>query len=156
VVERIQSTTARYRVPDATSLSLDASARGGSQHPARPMPVSASISWTPIAGAAASDSDRTTFPIFITQQALAAVHDHCLPTDGSAAFGFLTGDLVQCPKAGTLYIVIDSVIRSRAPVAEGDRRAAVSRGRTLAEDEAGTNSWYRLTRPRAASTPPIP
>ncbi len=101
------------------------------------MPVSASISWTPIAGAAASDSDRTTFPIFITQQALAAVHDHCLPTDGSAAFGFLTGDLVQCPQAGTLYIVIDSVIRSRAPVAEGDRRAAVSRGRTLAEDEAG-------------------
>src|SRR5438093_8769375 len=40
-----------------------------------------------ITGAAASDRDGATFPIFITQQALAAVHDHCMPADRGAAFG---------------------------------------------------------------------
>ena len=143
----MQSTTARNRVPDATSVSLDASARGGSRHPARPMPVSSSISWTPIASAAASDTYGATFPIFITQQAVAAVLDHRSSTDGSTSLGFLTGDIVQCPKAGTPYIVIDSVIPSPTPVAEGDRGAALLRGRMLAGDEARKTGrvllgWY--------------
>jgi len=111
------------------------------------MPVSSSISWTPIASAAASDTYGATFPIFITQQAVAAVLGHRSSTDERPSFGFLTGDIVQCPKAGTPYIVIDSVIPSPTPVAEGDRGAALLLGRMLAEDEARKTGrvllgWY--------------
>jgi len=111
------------------------------------MPVSSSIPWTPIASAPASDTYGATFPVFITQQAVAAVLDDRSSTHGSASFGFLTGDILQCPKAGTPYIVIDSVIPSPTPVTEGDREAALLRGRMLAEDEARKTGrvllgWY--------------
>jgi len=41
------------------------------------MPIAASILWKPIDGPADEDAE---LPIFITQRALAAVHDHCATT----------------------------------------------------------------------------
>ncbi len=97
--------------------------------------MACAISWTPVAGPAMSVRDAPAFPIFITQQALAAAGDHCSPSPGRA-FGFLTGDLVEGPRTGTPHIVITSTIRSPWPIEDGDPKAAVLRGLAVAEEQA--------------------
>src|SRR2546425_9427443 len=67
----VQGRVVRFRVPGGAER-----ADAGSDE--RPMPIAASILWKPIEGAAGQDAGL--FPVFITQRALAAVHDHCAAT----------------------------------------------------------------------------
>src|SRR2546426_564392 len=67
----VQGRVVRFRVPGGAEP-----AEAGSDE--RPMPIAASILWKPIEGAA--EQDAGLFPVFITQRALAAVHDHCAAT----------------------------------------------------------------------------
>jgi len=76
---------ARFRIPGGAEPAL---ADGGRQpddpgYDVRPMPIAASILWKPID--APPEQDAGLIPVFITQRALAAVHDHC-------ASGFSRGD----------------------------------------------------------------
>src|SRR3989449_4768374 len=86
----VQGRVVRFRVPGGAEP-----AEAGSDE--RPMPIAASILWKPIEGAAGQDAGL--FPVFITQRALAAVHDHCAATP-AACFGLLIGDVVDSPETG--------------------------------------------------------
>src|SRR2546426_5857300 len=106
----VQGRVARFRVPGgaepAPAAEEPRAADAGSDD--RPMPLAASILWKPIDGAA--EQDAGLLPIFITQRALAAVHDHCGATRG-ACFGLLIGDVVNSPETGAPYVVVESTMR---------------------------------------------
>src|SRR5438046_1572111 len=115
----VQGRVVRFRVPGGAEP-----AEAGSDE--RPMPIAASILWKPIEGAA--EQDAGLFPVFITQRALAAVHDHCAATT-AACFGLLIGDVVDSPETGASHVVVESAIRLPAgPVARPPSRSRGLRG----------------------------
>ena len=86
----VQGRVARFRIPGGAEPAL---ADGGRQpddpgYDVRPMPIAASILWKPID--APPEQDAGLIPVFITQRALAAVHDHCAATR-ETCFGLLAG-----------------------------------------------------------------
>src|SRR6267142_6240814 len=105
----MQGRVARFRVPagvEPAEARADPQPDGAGSD--RPMPIAASILWKPIDGAAEQDDGLP--PIFITQRALAALHDHCAATR-AACFGLLIGDVVNSPETGAPYVVVESTIR---------------------------------------------
>ncbi len=110
----------------------------------RPMPVGAAILWTPVGLASATPA----YPIFITQQALDAVHAQLavLP-DGASSLGFLVGGIYQTPDTRSPYIVVESTIHLPWSIGGDHLAAALRQGRTIAQEEArrtGTQllGWY--------------
>jgi hypothetical protein len=77
----------------------------------RPLPVAASIHWTPAHATAAAHADGAALPIFITQGALAAVHDHVAAGAGAASLGLLLGSLCATPDTRRRFLLIESSIR---------------------------------------------
>src|SRR6266446_10295846 len=141
----VQGRVARFRVPGGAEL-VEA---GADPQPAeagyddRPMPVAASILWKPIDGPADQDAE---LPIFITQRALAAVHDHCATTR-ETCFGLLTGNLFCSPDTSAPYVVVESTIRLPGGVGE-DAKAALMQGWVVAQDVVHRTGdqlvgWYR-------------
>src|SRR5947207_13972017 len=92
----VQGRVVRARVPGGAEP-----AEAGSDE--RRMPIAASILWKPIEGA--DEQDAGLVPVFITQRALAAVHDHCAATT-AACFGLLIGDVVDSPETGASHVVV--------------------------------------------------
>jgi hypothetical protein len=108
------------------------------------MPIAASILWKPIDGAAEQDAGLP--PIFITQRALAAVHDHCAATP-ETCFGLLTGNWFRSPETGTPYVVVESTIRLPGGTGD-DAKAALMQGWVVAQDVVHRTGdqlvgWYR-------------
>jgi len=141
----VQGRVARFRVPGGAEL-VEA---GADPQPAeagyddRPMPIAASILWKPIDGSADQDAE---LPIFITQRALAAVHDHCATTR-ETCFGLLTGNLFRSPDTSAPYVVVESTIRLPGGVGE-DAKAALMQGWVVAQDVVHRTGdqlvgWYR-------------
>ena len=141
----VQGRVARFRVPGGAEL-VEA---GADPQPAeagyddRPMPVAASILWKPIDGPADQDAE---LPIFITQRALAAVHDHCATTR-ETCFGLLTGNLFCSPDTSAPYVVVESTIRLPGGVGE-DAKAALMQGWVVAQHVVHRTGdqlvgWYR-------------
>src|SRR5256886_12226099 len=97
----VQGRVGGFRVPGGAEP-----ADAGSDE--RPMPIAASIFWKPIEGAA--EQDAGLFPVFITQRALAAVHDHCAATP-AACFGLLLGHVVASPETWAPHVVVEPTIR---------------------------------------------
>ena len=133
----VQGRVARFRVPGGAEP-----AEAGSDD--RPMPIPASILWKPIDGAA--EQDAALFPVFITQGALAAMHDHCAATP-AACFGLLIGDVVDSPETGTPYVVVESTIRLPGSP-DDDAKTVLVQGWVVAQDVLRKSGdllvgWYR-------------
>jgi hypothetical protein len=146
VKNEVQGRIARFRVPGGA----EPAAAGADPQPDdrgyehRPMPIAASILWKPIEGA--TEQDGGLLPIFITQRALAAVHDHCAATR-ETCFGLLTGNVFRSPDTGAPYVVVESTIR--LPGGIGDNaKAALMQGWVVAQDVVHRTGdqlvgWYR-------------
>src|SRR5258705_6559830 len=127
------SSFARDRVVDAippTGVSFATSAGDPRE---RPMPVGAAILWTRVGLASATPA----YPIFITQQALDAVHAQLavLP-DGASSLGFLVGGIYQTPDTRSPYIVVESTIHLPWSIGGDHLAAALRQGPTLAQEGA--------------------
>jgi len=136
---------ARFRVPGGAE---PAAADGDRQRDAagqddHSMPIAASILWKPIDG---PPEPVGLIPIFITQRALAAVHDHCAATR-ETCFGLLAGKVYRAPDTSPAYVVVESTIR--LPGVIGDNaKAALMQGWIVAQDVVRRTGdqlvgWYR-------------
>jgi len=141
----VQGRVARFRVPGGLARA-EAGADPQPDDPGsdRQMPIAASILWKPIDGAAEQDAGLP--PIFITQRALAAVHDHCAATP-ETCFGLLTGNWFRSPETGTPYVVVESTIRLPGGTGD-DAKAALMQGWVVAQDVVHRTGdqlvgWYR-------------
>ena len=141
----VQGRVARFRVPGgAEPAEADGDRQDGPGSDERPMPIAASILWKPIDGAA--EPDAGLLPIFITQHALAAVHDHCAATH-AACFGLLIGDVVNSPDTGAPYIVVESTIRLPGSP-DDEAKTVLVQGWVVAQDVLRKSGdllvgWYR-------------
>src|SRR5713226_5787476 len=147
VKKEVQGRVARFRIPGGAEPT-----EAGSDE--RPMPIAASILWKPIESAA--ERDAGLFPVFITQHALAAVHDHCAAT-GAACFGLLTGDVVDSPETGAPYVVVESTIRLPGSLGD-DAKTVLVQGWVVAQDVLRKSGdllvgWYRGGGGEAALSP---
>jgi hypothetical protein len=107
------------------------------------MPLAASILWQPIDAAAEQGGFP---PIFVTQRALAAVHDHCTTTR-ETCFGLLTGKLFRGRDPSASYVVVESTIRLPGGTGD-DAKAALLQGWVVAQDVVRRTGgeligWYR-------------
>ncbi len=120
-----------------------------------PIPVARSILWSP-AGAGPKRPGHIPFPIFLSQAALTAIHEHIAapPRPGQGVLGFLLGDLCECPETNLSYLVIDSAVRLNQAI-YGDRtRDVVTRlwdrvQGQLEQHQAHLIGWYH-------THPPLP
>jgi JAB domain-containing protein similar to deubiquitination enzymes len=95
----------------------------GTPHLQQVLPTARAILWRPVpAGAARGPAGS--YPIFIEQKAIAALHDHAGAAKGQALLGFLVGDLYVCPTTKIRYAVIDSTIRLNQAI-YGDKTLVV-------------------------------
>lgn len=119
----------------------------------QPIPVARSILWSP-AGEGPKRPGHVPFPIFLSQAALTAVHEHLAapPRPGQGVLGFLLGDLCECPDTNLSYLVIDSAVRLNQAI-YGDRtRDVVTRlwdrlEAQLEEQHAHLIGWYHTHAP---------
>jgi hypothetical protein len=119
----------------------------------QPIPVGRSILWSP-ASAGANRPDDLPFPIFFSQAALTAIHEHIETPHrpGQGILGFLLGDLCECPDTNVSYLVIDLALRLNQPI-YGDRtRDVVTRlwdpiQGQLEEQRAHLLGWYHTHPP---------
>jgi hypothetical protein len=140
----VQSKVTRFRAPPPGGTP-NPPALGKRDEPGqgdRPMPIAASIFWTPVDRVGQPPPD---VPIFMSQQALSALHDHSRATP-AACFGLLGGALSRSPD-GAPYLVVESVIRLPAEPGQ-DAKAALPQGWVVALDllrRSGTQlvGWYR-------------
>ena len=155
VKNRVQGRVTRFRVPGgAAPAEADAHRQADPVYDDRSMPIAASILWKPIDGAAEADAGLP--PIFITQRALAAVHDHCAATR-AACFGLLIGDVVNSPETGAPYVVVESTIRLPGSPDE-DAKTVLVQGWVVAQDVLRKSGhllvgWYRGGGGEAALSP---
>lgn len=139
-----QSRVTRFRAPGGAPDAGDLEDSDEPGYRDRPMPLAASILWTPLDGAG---QGPPTIPIFITQRALAALHDH--GTMGrETRFGLLAGDLFRTPDSGAPYLVVESTIRLPGETGGGAKDALLE-GWVVAQDllrKTGDQlvGWYRV------------
>lgn len=108
------------------------------------MPLASSILWVPTGRAT---HGKPPFSIFITRQALVAVHEHLVDPAGETRCGFLTGGLSYCPESEQPYVFIDSAIWLPGPSVGDDAKRLIARGWSLANEELRTTrrhlvGWY--------------
>src|SRR5712692_4751553 len=119
----------------------------------QPIPVGRSILWSPANGGAKRPGDIP-FPIFLSQAALTAIHEHIATPHrpGQGILGFLLGDLCECTDTNVSYLVIDLALRLNQPL-YGDRtRDVVTRlwdpiQGQLDEQRAHLLGWYHTHPP---------
>ena len=104
--------------------------------------------WKPIDGAAEQDAGLP--PIFITQRALAAVHDHCAATR-ETCFGLLAGKVYRAPDTSPAYVVVESTIRLPGVIGD-DAKAALMQG-WIGSGPCGPNRPKNSPRLTETSTP---
>lgn len=143
-MDEVQGRVTRFRAPGGAPDSRNADEPDEPGYRDRPMPLAASILWTPVSGAA---QDLPTIPIFLTQRALAAVLDHGAAGSGTC-FGLLTGDLFRSPDTGAPFVVVESTIRLPGPAGD-DAKAVLLQGWVVAQDvlrKTGDQlvGWYRV------------
>jgi len=134
--QRVQGRVARFRVPGGAEPDA-------ARAPDDAMPLAASILWQPIDAAPGQDAE---LPVFISQRALTAIHDHCA-AGHETCFGLLTGRLVRTADTGASYLVVESTIRLPGGTGD-DAKAALLEGWVVAQDVVRRTGdrlvgWYR-------------
>src|SRR5437763_12572482 len=132
----VQGRVARFRVPGGAEPDA-------ARAPDDAMPLAASILWQPIDAAPGQDAE---LPVFISQRALTAIHDHCA-AGHETCFGLLTGRLVRTADTGASYLVVESTIRLPGGTGD-DAKAALLEGWVVAQDVVRRTGdrlvgWYR-------------
>src|SRR5207253_6982661 len=125
----------------------------------QPIPVARSILWSPAGeggGGGAQRPGHIPFPVFLSQSALTASHEHVAtparPVQG--VLGFLLGDLCECPETNVSYLVIDAALRLNQAI-YGDRtRDVITRLWDRVQEQVETQQahligWYH-------THPPLP
>ncbi|HYK82020.1 MAG TPA: hypothetical protein VEU55_02660 [Gemmatimonadales bacterium] len=95
-------------------------------------------------------------PIFLSQSALAAIHEHVATSvrPGQGILGFLLGDVCECPDTNAFYLVIDAALRLNQALYNDRSRDVVTRlwdriQTQLEEQQAHLLGWYH-------THPPLP
>jgi hypothetical protein len=123
----------------------------------QPIPVARSILWSPAsAGGGDQRPGHIPFPVFLSQSALTAIHEHIATParPGQGVLGFLLGDLCECPETNVSYLVIDAALRLNQAI-YGDRtRDVITRlwdrvQEQLETQQAHLIGWYH-------THPPLP
>ena len=125
----------------------------------QPIPVARSILWSPASeggGGGAQRPGHVPFPVFLSQSALTAIHEHVATParPGQGVLGFLLGDLCECPETNVAYLLIDAALRLNQAI-YGDRtRDVVTRlwdrvQEQLETQQAHLIGWYH-------THPPLP
>jgi hypothetical protein len=123
----------------------------------QPIPVARSILWSPESAAGgAQRPGHIPFPVFLSQSALTAIHEHVATParPGQGVLGFLLGDLCECPETNVSYLVIDAALRLNQAI-YGDRtRDVITRlwdrvQEQLETQQAHLIGWYH-------THPPLP
>jgi proteasome lid subunit RPN8/RPN11 len=127
-------------------------------HLRQPAPFARSIRWQPTADIRPPTSDDG-YPIFISQRALAGVHEHLASQPNAGILGFLVGDLFECPESLLRYLVIDAVVRMPQPLVADETPAAVRDGGALARRQLERSGgellgWYHSHPPLELSLSP--
>ncbi len=127
-------------------------------HLRQPVPYARSILWQPVADMPRPTVDEG-YPIFIAQQALAAVHEHLATAPHTGVLGFLLGDLFECPDTLVRYLVIDSTIRVRQVLLRDETLRALTRvshriGEELEQGGRELLGWYHSHPPLNLSLSP--
>ncbi|MEN8143569.1 MAG: Mov34/MPN/PAD-1 family protein [Gemmatimonadota bacterium] len=108
--------------PGATPAWGQNAAGSGSAEPYhiwKPRPLLRSILWKPATEAEATEQPSPMYETFIVQKALDALFAHVWASPHeTSAFGFLVGDLCECPDSGGRYIIVNSAVASRFPLKE--------------------------------------
>src|SRR5436309_4133079 len=135
--QRVQGRVARFRVPGGAEPDA-------ARAPDEAMPLAASILWQPIDAAPGQDAEL--LPVFISQRALTAIHDHFAAAHVTC-FGLLTGRLVRTADTGASYVVVESTIRLPGGTGD-DAKAALLEGWVVAQDVVRRTGdqlvgWYR-------------
>ena len=124
------------------------------------IPVARSILWAPSSEGTKRPGDIP-FPVFFSQAALSAVHEHLATParSGQGVLGFLIGDLCECPETNVSYLVIDAALRLNQAI-YGDRtRDVITRlwdrvEAQLEEQKAHLIGWYHTHPPLPLSLTP--
>ncbi len=121
----------------------------------QPIPTARSIPWSP-AGEGSSRPGDVPFPVFLSQTALSAIHEHVAAParPGQGVLGFLLGDLCECPETNVSYLVIDAAVRLSLALYSDRTRDIVTRlwdrvQAQLEEQKAYLIGWYH-------THPPLP
>ncbi len=123
----------------------------------QPIPAARSILWSPeSAGGGVQRPGHMPFPVFLSQSALTAIHEHVATParPGQGVLGFLLGDLCECPETNVSYLVIDAALRLNQAI-YGDRtRDVITRlwdrvQEQLETQQAHLIGWYH-------THPPLP
>src|SRR5712664_1609250 len=123
----------------------------------QPIPAARSILWSPeSAGGGVQRPGHMPFPVFLSQSALTAIHEHVATParPGQGVLGFLLGDLCECPDTNVSYLVIDAALRLNQAI-YGDRtRDVITRlwdrvQEQLETQQAHLIGWYH-------THPPLP
>ena len=123
----------------------------------QPIPVARSILWSPGSeGGSAQRPGHIPFPVFLSQSALTAIHEHVATParPGQGVLGFLLGDLCECPETNVSYLVIDAALRLNQAI-YGDRtRDVITRLWDRVQEQVETQQahligWYH-------THPPLP
>ncbi|HEV2750668.1 MAG TPA: hypothetical protein VGV12_09110, partial [Gemmatimonadales bacterium] len=121
------------------------------------IPVARSILWSPVSEGAKRPG-IIAFPVFFSQAALNAVHEHVATParPGQGVLGFLIGDLCECPETNVSYLVIDAALRLNQAI-YGDRtHDVITRlwdriAEQLEQQKAHLIGWYHTHPPLALS-----
>src|SRR5437016_12169511 len=125
----------------------------------QPIPVARSILWSPAGeggGGSAQRPGHIPFPVFLSQSALTAIHEHVAAParSGQGVLGFLLGDLCECPETNVSYLVIDAALRLNQAI-YGDRtRDVVTRLWERVQEQVETQQAHLLGGYHAP--PPLP
>src|SRR5438067_11018545 len=114
----------------------------------QPIPVARSILWSPGSeGGSAQRPGHIPFPVFLSQSALTANHEHVATParSGQGGLGFLLGDLCECPETNVAYLLIDAARRLNQAI-YGDRtRHVVTRPSDRVHEPAQLQQAHLIT-----------
>lgn len=77
----------------------------------RPRPLVRAIEWTAID--AGATNERKAYEVFVMQDTLSELLKRVYSSKRGSEFGFLVGDLCECPETGIRYVVMTSTIEAR-------------------------------------------
>jgi hypothetical protein len=77
----------------------------------RPRPLVRAIEWSPTDAGVVGD--RAAYEVFVMQDTLTELLKRLYVNASAAQFGFMVGDLCECPESGIRYVLVTSTIAAR-------------------------------------------
>ncbi|MEE9208759.1 MAG: Mov34/MPN/PAD-1 family protein, partial [Gemmatimonadota bacterium] len=85
----------------------------------KPRPLLRSVLWEPATKGDAPRRSNSAYETFLVQRALDVLFSHVWSSPHeTSSFGFLVGDLCECPDSGGRYVIVNTAIPSRFPLKE--------------------------------------